>query len=83
VVSFPSSLPYFRGKGLLLGNPVRPEFYQIQRKQPGPILTLLVFGGSQGSKFLNDRIIESLPLLRELKILLSFIIKQGKEISSG
>ena len=67
VVSFPSSLPYFRGKGLLLGNPVRPEFYQIQRKQPGPILTLLVFGGSQGSNFLNDRIIESLPLLRELK----------------
>lgn len=67
VVAFPSSLQYFKGKGVLLGNPVRPEFYQIRRRQPGKILTLLIFGGSQGSKFLNDRIIDSLPYLRGLK----------------
>ncbi|HRD01671.1 MAG TPA: undecaprenyldiphospho-muramoylpentapeptide beta-N-acetylglucosaminyltransferase [Candidatus Saccharicenans sp.] len=67
VVSFPSSLQYFKGKGVLLGNPVRPEFYKIPRKQAEEALTLLIFGGSQGSKFLNDRIIDSLPYLIDLK----------------
>ncbi len=67
VVSFPSSLQYFKGKGVLLGNPVRPEFYEIRRRQPGEILNLLIFGGSQGSKFLNDKIIDSLPYLGGLR----------------
>jgi UDP-N-acetylglucosamine:LPS N-acetylglucosamine transferase len=67
VVSFASSLQYFRGKGVLLGNPVRPEFYQLPRRQPGEILNLLIFGGSQGSRFLNDRIIDSLPYFRGLR----------------
>jgi UDP-N-acetylglucosamine--N-acetylmuramyl-(pentapeptide) pyrophosphoryl-undecaprenol N-acetylglucosamine transferase len=67
VVSFASSLPYFGEKGILLGNPVRPEFYQIPPKKRESSLRLLIFGGSQGSRFLNDRIIESLPFLQELK----------------
>ncbi|MGB9764151.1 MAG: undecaprenyldiphospho-muramoylpentapeptide beta-N-acetylglucosaminyltransferase [Candidatus Saccharicenans sp.] len=67
VVSFPSSLPYFGDKGICLGNPVRPEFYRIPKKQRGETLTLLIFGGSQGSKFLNDRLLECLPRLAELK----------------
>jgi UDP-N-acetylglucosamine--N-acetylmuramyl-(pentapeptide) pyrophosphoryl-undecaprenol N-acetylglucosamine transferase len=67
VVSFASSLPYFGEKGILLGNPVRPEFYQVPKKKHESVLTLLIFGGSQGSRFLNDRIIECLPYLKELK----------------
>lgn len=67
VVSFPSSISYFGGKAVLVGNPVRPEFYSIPRKQREETLTLLVFGGSQGSKFLNDRLVESLPQLQEIK----------------
>ena len=67
VVAFPSTLPAFRGKGVLLGNPVREEFYGLPAKERGPTLDILVFGGSQGSHFLNTQIIESLPLLAAAK----------------
>jgi UDP-N-acetylglucosamine--N-acetylmuramyl-(pentapeptide) pyrophosphoryl-undecaprenol N-acetylglucosamine transferase len=63
VVAFPSTLPAFKGKGVVLGNPVREEFYALPAKARGPVLDVLVFGGSQGSRFLNDRIIAALPLL--------------------
>ncbi|MDI6698731.1 MAG: undecaprenyldiphospho-muramoylpentapeptide beta-N-acetylglucosaminyltransferase [Candidatus Saccharicenans sp.] len=67
IVSFASSLAYFGHKAILVGNPVRPEFYQIPRKQRDRTLTLLIFGGSQGSKFLNDRLVETLGQLKEIK----------------
>ena len=67
VVSFASSLSFFGQKAILVGNPVRPEFYQLPQKPRENKLTLLIFGGSQGSKFLNDRLIESLSYLQEIK----------------
>ncbi|MDH7492263.1 MAG: undecaprenyldiphospho-muramoylpentapeptide beta-N-acetylglucosaminyltransferase [Candidatus Saccharicenans sp.] len=67
IVSFASSLPYFGRKAVLAGNPVRPEFYGLPRKQREARLTLLIFGGSQGSKFLNDRLLDSLDELQELR----------------
>jgi UDP-N-acetylglucosamine--N-acetylmuramyl-(pentapeptide) pyrophosphoryl-undecaprenol N-acetylglucosamine transferase len=67
VVAFPSTLPSFKGKGVLLGNPVREEFYRLPAKKRGPMLDVLVFGGSQGSHFLNTRIAEALPLLAAAK----------------
>jgi UDP-N-acetylglucosamine--N-acetylmuramyl-(pentapeptide) pyrophosphoryl-undecaprenol N-acetylglucosamine transferase len=67
VVAFSSTLPDFRGKGVLLGNPVREEFYRLPAKKRGPTLDVLVFGGSQGSHFLNTRIAEALPLLAAAK----------------
>ena len=63
VVAFPSTLPAFRGKGVVLGNPVREEFYALPAKTPSAVLDVLVVGGSQGSRFLNDRITAALPLL--------------------
>jgi UDP-N-acetylglucosamine--N-acetylmuramyl-(pentapeptide) pyrophosphoryl-undecaprenol N-acetylglucosamine transferase len=63
VVAFPSTLPAFRGKGVCLGNPVREEFYALPPKRRAGALDVLVFGGSQGSHFLNERIIAALPLL--------------------
>lgn len=65
VVSFESSLPYFRKKGIYIGNPVKDEFYSLSPKQRTNRLTLLIFGGSQGSRFLNDGIINSLPTLKQ------------------
>ncbi|MGB9892987.1 MAG: UDP-N-acetylglucosamine--N-acetylmuramyl-(pentapeptide) pyrophosphoryl-undecaprenol N-acetylglucosamine transferase, partial [Candidatus Saccharicenans sp.] len=67
VVAFESSIAYFGPKAIHLGNPVRPEFYQVPKKQREEKLTLLIFGGSQGSRFLNDQLIESLPYLQEIK----------------
>jgi UDP-N-acetylglucosamine--N-acetylmuramyl-(pentapeptide) pyrophosphoryl-undecaprenol N-acetylglucosamine transferase len=67
VVSFASTLPAFKGKGVLLGNPVREEFTRLPQKTRGPVLDVLVFGGSQGSHILNTRIVEALPLLARSK----------------
>jgi UDP-N-acetylglucosamine--N-acetylmuramyl-(pentapeptide) pyrophosphoryl-undecaprenol N-acetylglucosamine transferase len=67
VVSCASSVFFFGKKAVLAGNPVRPEFYQLPQKPTEEKMTLLVFGGSQGSKFLNDRLIESLSYLQDVK----------------
>lgn len=67
IVSFASSLTFFRHKAVLAGNPVRPEFYSLPRKQREDRLTLLVFGGSQGSKFLNDLMLQSLEELQKFQ----------------
>lgn len=67
VAAFPSTLPAFRGKGVVLGNPVREEFYALPAKRRSATLDVLVFGGSQGSRFLNDRVTAALPLLAAAK----------------
>lgn len=65
VVAFEGSLPHFKGKGVFLGNPARSEFYSLHPKKRNSKLTLLIFGGSQGSHFLNTNIIHTLPLLKD------------------
>ncbi len=67
VVAFDSSLPYFKGKGVCLGNPVREEFYGLPAKPRSERLSVLVFGGSQGSRFLNERMTAALPSLAQVK----------------
>ena len=67
VVAFDSSLPYFKGKGVCLGNPVREEFYRLPAKPRSDRLSVLVFGGSQGSRFLNERMTAALPSLVQVK----------------
>lgn len=65
VVAFESSLPYFRGKGVFIGNPVRESFYTLPPKPRNNRLSVLVFGGSQGSHFLNKGMRDALPYLRK------------------
>lgn len=66
VVAFQSSLDEFKGKGVYLGNPVREEFYHVPPKTRESQLSLLIFGGSQGSHFLNTQIVNSLPEMKAL-----------------
>jgi UDP-N-acetylglucosamine--N-acetylmuramyl-(pentapeptide) pyrophosphoryl-undecaprenol N-acetylglucosamine transferase len=67
-VSFAEALPYFRGKGVLTGNPVRSEFFDIPPKQRDSAnITLLVFGGSQGARAINEAMIAALPGLASHK----------------
>ncbi len=70
-VSFEQALPYFRGKGVVTGNPVRREFFEIPAKhrEPGK-LSLLIFGGSQGARAINEAMVAALPLLQELPVAL-------------
>ena len=67
-VSFEAALPIFRGKGVVTGNPVRREFFEIPAKQREPAhLSVLIFGGSQGAHAINEAMVAALPLLAAVK----------------
>jgi UDP-N-acetylglucosamine--N-acetylmuramyl-(pentapeptide) pyrophosphoryl-undecaprenol N-acetylglucosamine transferase len=78
-VSFAAALPYFRGKGVVTGNPVRREFFDIvPRSRTGIDATLLVFGGSQGARAINEAMIEALPSMSQLKDHLHVVHQTGE-----
>ncbi len=79
VVSFERSLPHFKGKGIFIGNPVREEFYTLAPKKRNGWLTLLIFGGSQGSHFLNEGVVRALPLLKKEKEHLKIFHQTGEK----
>ena len=54
---------FYGAKGVLTGNPVRGGFAGLPKKAAGPVASLLVFGGSQGSRVLNEAMVEALPHL--------------------
>lgn len=61
-VSFEESTRYFRGKAVVTGNPVRREFFEIEGKRRDPSrFDLLVFGGSQGARAINEAMVAALP----------------------
>src|SRR5688572_33398711 len=63
-VSFEAALPYFGGKGVVIGNPVRREFFEAPAKERDPAnFSLLVFGGSQGARAVNEAVTAALPHL--------------------
>jgi UDP-N-acetylglucosamine--N-acetylmuramyl-(pentapeptide) pyrophosphoryl-undecaprenol N-acetylglucosamine transferase len=63
LVSFPETAAFFpRGRTEVTGLPVREEFFRIQPKVRGPLLQLLITGGSQGSRTLNHAALRSWPL---------------------
>src|SRR5215470_4892306 len=64
-VSFEEALPFFRGKAVVTGNPVRREFFEIPKKIRNPNeFSILVFGGSQGARAINEAMIASLSILK-------------------
>lgn len=78
-VSFDAALPFFRGKGVVTGNPVRREFFEIEHKQRDPAqFSILIFGGSQGAHAINEAIVEALPLLGEVKARLRITHQTGE-----
>ncbi len=79
VVAFEESLPEFKGKGVVLGNPVREAFYNLPSKSRNDRLHLLVFGGSQGSHFINKKMRQSLSQLKKVKNNLRILHQTGAE----
>ena len=70
-VSFEQAVPFFRGKARVTGNPVRREFFEIPPKQrEAGKFSLLVFGGSQGARAINEAMMAALPKLKELPVML-------------
>jgi len=78
LVSFPETARWFpEGRTEVTGLPVRKEFFTIPVKvREGP-LTLLITGGSQGSRTLNRAVEESWPLWKPGEVAL--IHQTGKK----
>jgi UDP-N-acetylglucosamine--N-acetylmuramyl-(pentapeptide) pyrophosphoryl-undecaprenol N-acetylglucosamine transferase len=65
LVSFEETVAYFpRGRTEITGLPVREEFFQIAPRRRGDVLNLLITGGSQGSRTLNQAARQAWPLFR-------------------
>jgi len=63
LVSFPETARWFpEGRAEVTGMPVREEFFAVPRKPRGKLLTVLITGGSQGSRALNQTLEASWPL---------------------
>lgn len=63
-LSFEATLKYFPGKGVVTGNPVRREFFELRAKQrQAGRIALLLFGGSQGSRAINEAMMSALAVL--------------------
>ncbi len=77
-LTFDEALPYFGKKGIVTGNPVRREFFDIQPKPRGDKLNILLFGGSQGARAINLAMIDALKHLKDEKDKLSITHQTGK-----
>ncbi len=77
-LTFEVSLPYFGKKGVVTGNPVRPEFFEIPAKQRNGKFHLLVFGGSQGARAINTAMAEGLDHLAKFDGRLSITHQTGE-----
>ncbi len=53
----------FGKKGVVTGNPVRGGFAVLPAKEHRPPMSLLAFGGSQGSRVLNEALVQAIPHL--------------------
>jgi UDP-N-acetylglucosamine--N-acetylmuramyl-(pentapeptide) pyrophosphoryl-undecaprenol N-acetylglucosamine transferase len=63
LVSFPETARWFPSRGTeVTGLPVREAFFAIPQKPRESVLTILITGGSQGSRTLNRATQESWPL---------------------
>jgi UDP-N-acetylglucosamine--N-acetylmuramyl-(pentapeptide) pyrophosphoryl-undecaprenol N-acetylglucosamine transferase len=58
---------YFGSKSFLSGNPVREALTQVPPRAVDANLRLLIFGGSQGSRVLNEAMVAALPHFRTVK----------------
>ena len=72
-LSFPDTLGVFPAhKTYLTGNPVRAEIFKAATRRRGRVQgkRVLIFGGSQGAKPINDAVINALPAFMEAGVTL-------------
>lgn len=66
-LTFDEALPFFGNKGIVTGNPVRSEFFDIEPKSRGAEAHVLIFGGSQGARTINNAMTDALFHLEKAK----------------
>ena len=84
LLSFPEATRYFPpGRSEITGLPVRAEFFEIRPKPRAGVFTVLITGGSRGSRTLNKAARESWPLFKEAVLPVRFIHQTGSEAWAG
>ncbi|MBV8516052.1 MAG: undecaprenyldiphospho-muramoylpentapeptide beta-N-acetylglucosaminyltransferase [Acidobacteria bacterium] len=77
-VAFAEAAPRLkRADAVVTGNPIRAEFFSAQRPPRGAKQRLLIFGGSQGSRVINDAMAGALLFLARLKDTLDIVHQTG------
>lgn len=77
LINFKETARFFpAGRTEVTGLPVREEFFAVPRKSEGEF-TVLITGGSQGSRRLNEAAQQSWPLFRKAGLSLRFIHQTG------
>src|SRR5215510_14149788 len=77
-ISFEEAREFFGEKAEITGNPVRAEFFDVPVKHTGDVIHVLITGGSQGARAINEALIGALPLLEEERDRLSFTHQTGE-----
>jgi UDP-N-acetylglucosamine--N-acetylmuramyl-(pentapeptide) pyrophosphoryl-undecaprenol N-acetylglucosamine transferase len=66
-VTFEAAVPYFKGRAIVTGNPVRAEFFQshdaTREADEHRGARVLIFGGSQGAHAINVAMVAAAPRL--------------------
>lgn len=79
LISFPETERFFpSGRTEMTGLPVREEFFGIAPKPRGEVLTILITGGSQGSRTLNQAARQSWPMFREAPFRVRILHQAGR-----
>lgn len=80
LTAFPETSRYFpEGRSEVTGVPVREQFFELPAKAPGAVLTVLITGGSRGSRTLNNAFRESWSLFKEAQMPVRFLHQCGRE----
>jgi UDP-N-acetylglucosamine--N-acetylmuramyl-(pentapeptide) pyrophosphoryl-undecaprenol N-acetylglucosamine transferase len=78
MLSFPEAARHFRpGRTEITGLPVRREFFALEPKPRGETFTILITGGSQGSRTLNEAARASWPLINQSGLRVRFLHQAG------
>ena len=77
--AFPECETFFRGKAVLTGTPVRPEFLARPARPPEGPFVVLIFGGSQGAQAINRAVVEALDGLSPKFRRMHFIHQTGEQ----
>lgn len=77
-LTFDESLKFFGKKGVVTGNPVRHEFFEVPRKERSELFHVLVFGGSQGARAINNAMADALPHLADFEGRLTITHQTGE-----
>jgi UDP-N-acetylglucosamine--N-acetylmuramyl-(pentapeptide) pyrophosphoryl-undecaprenol N-acetylglucosamine transferase len=64
-LGFAETAPVYGKKARVTGLPVRRAFFDIPPRSTSPRFTVLVVGGSQGSRAINQALLNALPLLAQ------------------